>query len=104
MEKEATELEVLRRLDAKVRRPANVFAYAFDTVSVIIMGTGMYLVMTDIGAMVGIDAATVPGIVIGILGMIMSLVNCPICKGILDTCKNKYRTGILALSDRIMND
>ena len=53
MEKTSTELDALRGLDAKVKRPAKVFAYAFGSVSAIIMGTGMSLVMTDIGTMIG---------------------------------------------------
>ncbi|MDD6654225.1 MAG: hypothetical protein PUE59_04320 [Treponema sp.] len=53
-EKESTELDALRELDAKVKRPANVFAYVFGSISVIIMGAGMSLVMTDIGATVNI--------------------------------------------------
>lgn len=47
-EKESTELDALRALDTKVKRPANVFAYMFGSVSAIIMGAGMSLVMTDI--------------------------------------------------------
>ena len=43
MEKEFTELDALRALDARVKRPANVFAYAFGSVSAIIMGAGMSL-------------------------------------------------------------
>ena len=53
-EKESTELDALRELDAKVKRPANVFAYVFGSISAIIMGAGMSLVMTDIGATVNI--------------------------------------------------
>ena len=43
MEKEFTELDALRALDARVKRPANVFAYAFGSISAIIMGAGMSL-------------------------------------------------------------
>ncbi|MBE6661880.1 MAG: dihydropteridine reductase [Ruminococcaceae bacterium] len=103
MEKEASELDALRKLDAKVKRPANVFAYVFGSVSAIIMGAGMSLVMTDIGATVGLDSAMVPGIVIGIIGMIMALVNYPIYKGVLGNRKKKYSAEILKLSEKIMS-
>ena len=103
MEKESTELDALRELDAKVKRPANVFAYIFGSISAIIMGAGMSLVMTDIGATLGMDNAMVPGIVVGIVGMIMALVNYPMYKGILDGRKKKYGAEILKLSDKIMN-
>ena len=103
MEKESCELDELRKLDSKVKRPANIFAYVFGSISAIIMGTGMSLVMTDIGATLGIANALVPGIVIGVLGLGMALLTYPIYKGILNSRKNKYGAEILALSDKIMN-
>ena len=103
MEKEASELDALRELDAKVKRPANVFAYIFGSISAIIMGAGMSLVMTDIGATIGLSSPMIPGIVVGILGMAMALINYPMYKTILGKRKKKYATEILALSDKIMN-
>ena len=103
IEKESTELDALRELDAKVKRPANVFAYIFGSISAIIMGAGMSLVMTDIGATLGMESTMVPGIVIGIVGMIMALLNYPMYKGILGSRKKKYGAEILKLSDKIMN-
>ena len=102
-EKQHTELEQLQALDAKVKRPANVFAYTFGSVSAIVMGAGMSLVMTDIGATIGLASAMVPGIVIGVVGLGMALLNYPIYKGILNSRKNKYAPQILKLSEKIMN-
>lgn len=103
IEKEASELDALRLLDARVKRPANVFAYAFGCLSAIVMGSGMSLVMTDIGAVIGITDAFVPGIVIGVIGLGMSLLTYPIYKGILNSRKEKYGAEILELSEKIMN-
>ena len=103
MEKQASELDALRELDAKVKRPANVFAYIFGSISAIVMGAGMSLVMTDIGSTIGMDSAMIPGIVIGVVGMIMALLTYPIYKGILNSRKKKYGAEILKLSDKIMN-
>ena len=103
MEKTPSELDELRELDAKVKRPANIFGYAFGSISAIVMGAGMSLVMTDIGATIGITNALVPGIVIGVVGMVMALINYPIYKKILASRKNKYGAEILALSDKIIN-
>ena len=103
MEKPPSELDALRALDAKVKRPANVFAYVFGSVSAIVMGAGMSLVMTDIGAILGMAATMVPGIVIGIAGMIMALANYPIYKKLLNARKSKYGAEIIKLSDKIMN-
>ena len=103
MEKESTELDALRELDAKVKRPANVFAYVFGSISAVVMGAGMSLVMTDIGATIGITSALVPGIAIGVVGLCMALLTYPIYKKILNSRKKKYGSEILRLSDKIMN-
>ena len=103
MEKTPSELDALRELDARVKRPANIFGYAFGSISAIVMGAGMSLVMTDIGAAIGITSALVPGIVIGVVGMALALINYPIYKKILASRKNKYSAEILVLSDKIMN-
>ena len=101
-EKEHTGLDELKELDAKVKRPANVFAYIFGSISAIIMGAGMSLVMTDIAETVGIQDPMLYGIVIGILGMFMAILNYPIYKHILGSRRKKYADKIIALSDKIM--
>ena len=103
MEKQSSGLDALRELDAKVKRPANLFAYIFGSISAIIMGAGMSLVMTDIGAAIGITSALVPGIIIGIVGLGMALLTYPIYKGILGSRRKKFGAKILELSDKIMN-
>ena len=103
IEKEHTQLDALKELDAKVKRPANVFAYIFGSISAIVMGSGMSLVMTNIGEMVGIGDPMIPGIAIGIVGMIMAIINYPIYKSILNSRRKKYAEKIIALSEKIMN-
>ena len=103
MEKTPSELDALRALDAKVKRLANVFAYVFGSISAIVMGAGMSLVMTDIGATIGITSAFVPGILVGVVGLGMALLTYPMYKGILNSRKKKYGAEILSLSDKIMN-
>lgn len=101
-EKEHTQLDELKALDRKVSRPANVFAYVFGSVSAIIMGSGMSLVMTDIGSMIGIENPMIPGIVIGIAGMVMAIVNYPIYKKMLSSRRHKYADQILELSEKLL--
>lgn len=52
--KENTELDALKELDRKVKRPSTLFSYIFGIISAIVMGAGMRLVMTDIGTSIGI--------------------------------------------------
>ena len=101
-ENEHTQLDALKDLDKKVKRPANVFAYIFGSIGAIIMGSGMSLVMTEIGETIGMTNTMVPGIGIGVVGLIMVIINYPICKGILGSRRKKYADEIIALSDEIM--
>ena len=79
-----------------------MFAYIFGSLSAIVMGAGMSLVMTDIGGTVGIESPLIPGIVIGVVGMAMAIVNYPLYKGILSSRRKKYAARILALSEELM--
>ncbi|MBQ9926798.1 MAG: dihydropteridine reductase [Lachnospiraceae bacterium] len=103
-EKEHTQLDALKELDAKVKRPANVFAYIFGSISAIIMGSGMSLVMTDIGSTIGMKETMAPGIIIGVVGMLMAIINYPMHKGILASRRKKYADQIMKLSDEIIGE
>ena len=100
-EKQHTELDELRALDRKVKVPANAFSYVFGSLSALIMGCGMSLIMTDIWQTIGVASPMTPGIVIGLVGMAMAIVNYPIYKGILTGRRKKYAQQIISLSDRI---
>lgn len=106
MEKDNTEndLDMLRELDAEVKRPANLFGYIFGSIAALIMGTGMSLVMTDIGEQLGISNTMPLGILIGVIGMLMAIVNYPIYNKILSSRKEKYAGRILKLSEKIMSE
>lgn len=101
-EKEHTNLDELKKLDLDVKRPASLFSIIFGSISAIIMGSGMSLVMTDIGATVGIAKPMFPGIIIGLIGMFMAIINYPVYKRILGSRRKKYADKIIALSDKIM--
>ena len=103
-EKQHTELDALKELDAKVKRPANVFAYTYGSIGAIVMGAGMSLVMTELGAMLGIAAPLIPGVVIGIVGLAIVLANLPLHKKLLAARRKKYAPEILALSEKLMAD
>ena len=107
VEKEVTELDGLRALDAKVKRPANVFAYTFGSIGAIIMGAGMSLVMEKTvasGLSLGTAEAMALGIGVGIVGLIMTLVNYPIYGKILSSRRKKYAGEIIAMSEKIINN
>ena len=104
VEKKDSSLDELRKLDKRVKTPAEVFAYIFGSISALIMGAGMSLVMTDVASLLGLGDMTVPGIAVGVVGMVLAIVNYPIYKGILSSRKNKYADKILALSNKILSE
>ena len=101
-EKELNGLDELKALDSKVKRPANVFAYLFGSIAALIMGSGMSLVMTDIGAMVGIGDPMIPGIAIGVVGLLMAFINYPIYNRILKKERERIAPEIIRLTDELM--
>ncbi len=104
IEKTHTKLDELKVLDAKVKCPANVFAGIFGTVSALVMGSGMSMAMTDVGQVLNSPNPMVVGIIIGLVGMGMAILNYPMYKGILNSRRRKYADKIVALSDKIMRE
>ena len=43
-EQEHTGLDALKALDAKVKRPANVFGYTYGSLGAVVMGAGMVMI------------------------------------------------------------
>lgn len=105
-EREHTQLDTLKQLDRKVKRPAQVFGVVFGIVGALVLGAGMCFAMnviepgTYFGVAVG-ENMILPGILIGLLGILMVCVNWPICKGLLSSRRKKYAGEIIRLSDNI---
>ncbi len=96
--KDNSKIVALRKLDAKAKLPANIFAYTVGIISTLVFGTGMCFAMQVIGS--GI-AGMVLGITIGIIGMIGCGVNYPIYKKMLESGKRKYAYEIVELAKEI---
>ena len=97
--KDKTKVVQLKKLDAKAKRPANIFAYTFGIVSSLVLGVGMCLAMKVIG-----DGSTVSfgvGIGVGLLGILGVSINYPIYKKMLEKGKEKYVSDIIRLAKEI---
>ena len=64
----------------------------------------MSLVMTEIGTTLGIENGLIPGIAVGVVGLLMTVINYPLYKKILNTRRRKYANEIIALSEKILKD
>ena len=97
--KETSKVVALKKLDARAKRPAAIFAYTFGIVSALVMGVGMCLCMGQIGSGGAVSMAI--GVVIGMLGMLGAGVNSPIHKHLLEKGKRKYAFEIVELAKEI---
>ena len=96
--KDNSKIVALRKLDAKAKNPATIFAYTFGIISTLVLGTGMSLAMQVIGNGV---ASMILGIIIGVIGIIGCCVNYPIYKKLLENGKKKYAYEIVELAREI---
>jgi len=97
--KDTSKVVALRKLDARAKRPANIFTYTLGVISALVFGTGMCLAMGQIGS--GTTGSFVLGIIIGVLGMVGMGINYPIYKRILENGKKKYAFEIMELAKEI---
>lgn len=95
--KEETEFDRLKKLDRKVKRPAEIFAYTFGVIGALVLGVGMCFAMKVIGDIMAV------GIVIGIVGIVMVSLNYFIYRAILKNRKKKFREKIMEMSDNLIN-
>ncbi len=104
MEKKTSELDALCALDRRVKRPPTLFAYLFGSLGAIIMGSGMSLIMTDIATTLGLADPMLPGIALGLFGLLIAALTYPFYRAILARRRAKYAKEILSLSDTILNE
>ena len=100
-EKTNTEFEELISLDRKIKLPPLIQAYTCGIVGALILGFGMSLIMTDIGAIFGINSSFTVGIIVGILVLAICGINYPVYIKFLDTRKKRYSQEILMLADKL---
>lgn len=97
--KDTSKVVALRKLDAKAKRPANIFTYTLGVISALVFGVGMCLSMGQIGS--GTTGSFVLGIIIGVIGMVGMGINYPIYKRMLENGKKKYAFEIMELAKEI---
>ena len=99
--KEEDKMEQLRKLHAIPTQKAQAASLAVGIIGALIMGTGMSLVMTDIGASLG-SLAMVIGIAAGVVGMALVALAYPIYNRVLKKQREKIAPEILRLSDELL--
>lgn len=90
--KKESKMEQLRKLDRQAERPGMIASLCIGVIGSLVMGIGMCCTM------VWADVLFVPGIIIGILGMIIAGVAYPIYLKVTKNRRAKVADKILALS------
>ncbi len=99
--KEEDKMEQLRKLHAIPTQKAQAASLAVGILGALIMGTGMSLAMTDIGAELG-SLAMVLGIFAGVAGMVLAALAYPAYNRVLKKQREKIAPEILRLSDELL--
>ena len=92
----------LRRLDASVYSKATTAALVIGIIGALVMGLGMSLVMTDIGAALGTILAMIVGVGIGVIGIVLICLAYPMYTRTLKKEREKIAPEILRLTDELM--
>ena len=102
--KEEDKMEKLRRLDAAVYKKATIVSLILGVIGALIMGTGMSLVMTNFGDVIGLSdtMGMILGTIIGIVGMIPVCLAYPLYNSIVKKEREKIAPEILKLTDELM--
>lgn len=94
--KEENKMEQLRRLDKSVTRPGTMAAIAIGVISTLLFGIGMSCTT------VGSSQLFIPGIVIGVFGIIGIAAAYPVYVGVTKKQRQKLAPEILRLSEELM--
>lgn len=94
-------MEQLRRLHAIPTQKAQSASIAVGIIGALILGTGMSLAMTEIGAALG-GLVMVLGIAVGIVGMVLVALAYPLYNRVLKTQRERIAPEILRLSDELL--
>lgn len=97
-------MEKLRRLDNLVTQKATATSLVVGILGALILGSGMSLIMTDVGEILGLAGifCLVMGIMIGIVGIVMVCLAYPVYNRILKKERARIAPEVLRLTDELM--
>ena len=99
---EEDKMAQLRRLDAGVYSKATTAALVIGIIGALVMGLGMSIVMTDIGAALGTILAMIVGVGIGVIGIVLICLAYPMYIRTLKKEREKIAPEIIRLTDELM--
>ena len=98
---ETDKMDQLRKLHAIPTQKARAASLTVGIIGALIMGTGMSLAMTEIGAALG-GLAMILGIAVGLVGVVLVALAYPLYNRVLKKQREKIAPEILRLSDELL--
>ena len=97
-------MERLRRLDNSVTQKATTVSLVVGILGALVLGSGMSLIMTEVGEILGLAGilCLVIGIMIGIVGIVMVCLAYPVYNRILKKERARIAPEVLRLTDELM--
>ena len=99
--KEEDKMTELRKLHAIPTQRAQAASLAVGIIGALILGTGMSLCLTELGAALG-KLAMIIGITVGLVGMVLVALAYPLYNQVLKKQREKITLDILRLSDELL--
>lgn len=99
--REESKMDQLRALDARVTQKATIMSILVGVLGALILGTGMSLIMTDLGTGLGVAALPV-GVLVGIVGAVLVALAYPIYSRTLQKERARIAPEILRLTEELM--
>lgn len=102
--REVNDIDRLRMLDAKVTEKATTVSLILGIVGALILGTGMSLIMTDFGNILGLQGITniVIGILVGAIGLVLTILAYPVYQKVLKKEREKIAPEILRMTEELI--
>ena len=99
--REEDKMEQLRKLHAMPTQKAQAASLVVGVIGALILGTGMSVCLTNLGAALG-SLAMVIGILVGVVGMVLVALAYPLYNRVLKKNRDKIAPEILRLSDELL--
>lgn len=104
LSQEEDRMNLIRKLDNSVTQKATMFSIIIGVIGALVMGSGMSLIMTDLGTWLGFNSilGLILGIILGFIGMVFVALAYPVYSKVLRTEREKIAPQILKLTEELM--
>lgn len=98
---EEDKMELLRRLHNSATQKAQGCSITMGIIGALIFGTGMSLIMTELGLLLG-NLSMAVGVLVGLLGLVLVALAYPVYNRVLKKERARIAPEILRLTDELM--